>query len=323
MLRNLLLSLFILLTGFSEARISLNEAAPIKFPDSVSDIEFKKINDSVSLKLDIYYPANRKSQKGTIIYFHGGGWALGDKAPIRVGYRKGIIDGLLAENYTIISAQYRLISKDIHFPQPVEDSKDAIRWIRKNASQYQLNTDYIGVWGDSAGGQLAMLSAYSKDDDFEGDPELAGYSSKVNFVLNNYGPVEMNSLFRTDAGCFTIFLFKTFAKKIFDIRQRLIRGITGTDITEDPDKVKALFDLYSPINYIDSETVPTLTLQGKKDNTVPVKQAEMLHKKLDEYGIPNEVKIYPKANHGFSNLDVADEADAAARMLNFVRKYQP
>lgn len=323
MFKNIFFAFFFLLAHLSEAQLQSSENPSSPVIDSISNIEFKKINDSVALKLDIYYPAKRDIQKGVILYLHGGAWALGDKTPFRVGYRKAIIDTLLSQNFTIISAQYRLISKDLHFPKPVEDGKDALRWIHKNATQYGSNTHYIGIWGDSAGGQLAMLTAYSTDDDFPGDADLKKYSSKVNFVLNNYGPVEMNSIFRTDASPVTLFLFKTFAKKIFDIRQKLIRGITGVDVAKDRTKVRTLLSLYSPIRYIGHGTVPTLTLQGKKDNTVPVAQAEILHKKLDEFGIPNELKIYPNANHGFSNLDAAEEADAAARMLNFVLKYQP
>jgi len=155
-------------------------------PAIISDITYKTV-DQKKMKLDIYQPLSSQNKKvPVVVYIHGGGWASGDKSEIHNDYRKVLLHALLTEGYAVISIDYRLTNRNgIHFPAPVLDCKDAIRWVYKNADAYHFDTEKIGLWGTSAGAHLAMLMAYSTDTDFYGAAELKKYSSKVKYVLNN------------------------------------------------------------------------------------------------------------------------------------------
>jgi acetyl esterase/lipase len=58
----------------------------------------------------------------------------------------------------VITVDYRLSDK-AKFPAAINDAKAAIRFIKVNAAQYNLNSNKIALWGSSAGRNLAVLEA--------------------------------------------------------------------------------------------------------------------------------------------------------------------
>ena len=62
--------------------------------------------------------------------------------------------------FAMVSIDYRLSGEAV-FPAPIEDVKTAIRWIRSVADTFALDSDYVGLWGSSAGGHLAACAALS------------------------------------------------------------------------------------------------------------------------------------------------------------------
>ena len=73
---------------------------------------------------------------------HGGGFMMGDKAD---GAGLTGVDQLLADGYAVASINYRLSSEAI-YPAQIFDAKAAVRFLRANASQYNLNPDQFGAW---------------------------------------------------------------------------------------------------------------------------------------------------------------------------------
>jgi acetyl esterase/lipase len=63
---------------------------------------------------------------------------------------------LLLEGYAVASINYRLSSEAV-FPAQLEDCKAAVRWLRAHADEFGIDPNRIGVWGASAGGNLAAL----------------------------------------------------------------------------------------------------------------------------------------------------------------------
>mgnify|MGYP001109650208 CR=1 FL=1 len=105
-----------------------------------------------------------------IIFVHGGGWRSGDKNQY---------DGLQREaakrGYASASINYRLGSGGIYYQY--EDVMRAVLTIRANAQQYGVDPNRIAIWGDSAGGSLAMRVAASGD---SGLAAAVGWSAPVN-----------------------------------------------------------------------------------------------------------------------------------------------
>jgi acetyl esterase/lipase len=288
----------------------------------LSDISYKQV-EKEELKLDIYQPESAgTADHPVVIFIHGGGWATGDKSEIHSDYRASLLKALLEKGYAVVSIDYRLTDLEhIHFPAPVIDCKDAVRWVHKNAGLYHFDVNRIGLWGCSAGAHMAMLLAYSGDQDFYGLEELRGYSSKVNYVLNNYGPVDLNMLFKPNLGSFKLGLARIFLKRKYNLRQSSLTTFSGMDIANQKNEVISFTELYSPVKYIGPHIVPTFTIHGDNDQTVPLKQAKILDKVLGKYQIPHQLLVYPGQGHGLKTINENQISDLVKRMLLFISNY--
>ncbi|MDQ8143158.1 alpha/beta hydrolase [Chryseobacterium sp. CFS15] len=305
--------------GFSQKQKSqiLFQAASVS-----ENIAYKTDESGKKIQLDIYRPKNTDDKKiPVVVYVHGGAWVEGDKIITADNYVENTILKLLEKNYAVISINYRLVSENLHFPAPIQDTKDAIRWIRKNADQYHLDENNIGMWGVSAGAHLSLLSAYTQDNEFLGDPELSEYSAKVNYVVDNFGPTDMNTLLHTRAPKPMLFIVGLISQKIIDIRTNLAHGLTGYDIKTDRQKVIEVCKTISSLNYTQN-TVPTLILHGNKDKVAPLRHSKRLNRMLKKAGTEHSLIVVKKGNHGFKNTDKAYQDELNDEMIKFILSHE-
>lgn len=306
--------------GFSQNQIEKQTQKSILLPEKAKVYEniVYKSNNEKPVLLDIYTPKNSSFEKlPVLIYVHGGGWVTGDKTIHADSYIENTILKLVEKNYAVISIEYTLVSETVHFPLPIQDTKDSIRWVRKNAGKYNFDTNNIGIFGASAGSHLAMLAAYTNDNEFVGNPELSGYSAKVNYVVNNFGPTDMNKLLHTRAGKIPVFFINLFAKNIVELRSKIVLGISGYDIKKDRRKVVEYFKTISPVSYVNNG-VPTLILQGNKDKIVPMQQSKKLNKELEKENIASTLTIVEDGTHGFGTTDKAYLEKLSDEMVDFI-----
>ncbi|MCB9388321.1 MAG: alpha/beta hydrolase [Acidimicrobiia bacterium] len=96
-----------------------------------------------------------------MVYFHGGGWVVGDLETHDAACRH-----LAAEaQTTVVSVDYRLAPEHV-FPAAPHDAIAATRWVLAHAEQHDIDPERIGVGGDSAGGNLsAVVAQQLRDDD--------------------------------------------------------------------------------------------------------------------------------------------------------------
>ena len=117
------------------------------------------------------YTPNVLRQRGglapCLVFFHGGGWVIGDLDSHDVVCRKLAHEGELI----VISVDYRL-APEHKFPAAADDAITATKWVADNARQFGIDAAQLLVGGDSAGGNLAAVVALAARD---GDgPKLAG-----------------------------------------------------------------------------------------------------------------------------------------------------
>src|SRR5882757_5838935 len=118
----------------------------------------------------IYTPKTLRKNNGLapcLVFFHGGGWVIGDLDSHDVVCRKLAHEGELI----VISVDYRL-APEHRFPAAVDDAIAATKWVAENASQFGIDAAQLSVGGDSAGGNLAAVVALAARDG--NGPKLAG-----------------------------------------------------------------------------------------------------------------------------------------------------
>ncbi|PIE23625.1 MAG: carboxylesterase type B [Neptuniibacter caesariensis] len=123
--------------------------------------EIKDIDPNL-LSLDIYYSSLTKQKKPVVVYVHGGGWVIGDKA----NRLKNKIKLFKSLDYVFVSINYRLSPftydiknlKRVMYPTHNKDIADAIKWVFDNISQYGGDQNKIALLGHSAGAHLVALT---------------------------------------------------------------------------------------------------------------------------------------------------------------------
>jgi acetyl esterase len=117
------------------------------------------------IPIRIYMPEGR-GPFGALVYYHGGGWVLGNIAmtdlPCRMLAREA--------GYVVVSVDYRL-APEHKFPAPAEDCYAAVKWLADNAAAVNCDAARIAVGGSSAGGNLAAAVALMARD--RGAPKIA------------------------------------------------------------------------------------------------------------------------------------------------------
>ena len=137
--------------------------------------------------LDLYVPETQGEKPRLLVIIHGGGFIAGDsqtkQARLMLRYFRD-------RGYACATVNYRL-AQEAAFPAALLDCKAAIRFLRANAERYGYDAEKIVLFGESAGGYLASMCAFTTDEEF-GDLPFLGQtgenapSAMVDALLDYY-----------------------------------------------------------------------------------------------------------------------------------------
>ncbi len=213
------------------------------------------------------------------VFVQGSGWRKQDvycNLPRLADFAK--------RGYIVAVVEYRP-SEVAPFPAQVQDTKTAIRFLRKHADDYHILPDQVFLWGDSSGGHTALLAGLTAGEAAL-DTDLYGeYGCGVRAVVDYYGPTDiakMNDVLSTQNHCAA------------DSPEGLLIG--GLAVLEHPELTAPTV----PMNYIRRGTPipPVFILHGDKDRLVPFEQSVMLYDKLKEENKTAELYKLKGADHG-------------------------
>ena len=206
--------------------------------------------------LDVYRPKPSAKAPPILLFIHGGGWSGGDKHDYEIYCNR------FAEwGYVVASMMYRLAPEN-KYPACIQDTNAAIRFLRANAARFGGDPDRIAVIGGSAGGYLSMMAGYASEvAEFQGDGGNTGVSSRVQAVVDLYGPTDLTvPEAQNNQTCIRFF---------------------GKPYAEMPEAYKQ----GSPLTHLDKTDPPTLIIQGTLDDIVKPSQSDALAEKLKSLGM--------------------------------------
>ncbi|MCP3818485.1 alpha/beta hydrolase [Streptomyces sp. A3M-1-3] len=271
--------------------------------------------------LDVHVPAGG-GPFPVVVWIHGGGWLEGDRRYPPPTIPVDLLHGsVLRSGLALVCVDYRH-SLEAPFPAQLHDVKAAIRYLRRYADTFGIDTDRIGVWGESAGGHLAALAGLVRPDGpdgvaLEGIEGVVEEDSAVQAVVDWYGVSEVASLHAqpfpppSPSGM----LPPPPSGMEFPNPYTALLGGTAE---EHP----ALAAVASPVTYAGGETPPPfLLVHGTQDGLVPYSQSEVLAEALKSAGGDVTLQPVDGADHIFLGVAdvtpiVTDSAAFLARQLS-------
>jgi acetyl esterase/lipase len=220
--------------------------------------------DGQSLVADLYLPKG-KGPFPSVIYLHGGGWRNGNRSQL---HRQA---ELMAEHgFMGMAFEYRLAPAH-PYPAALEDARTAVRWLRRHAGEYNVNSDHIAAVGSSAGGHLAAMLG-------------------VNSVTAS-GRHRNDD----DASVQAVVAFNG----IFDLEAMPPSTMMSDLIGANCAAATSQYREASPIDHVHPGLPPFLILQGTADTTAPFAQADAFVKPLQQDGDTVQLFAAEGAPHTF------------------------
>lgn len=224
---------------------------------------YKTVGD-VDLKLWSFQPADWKpsDSRPAIVFFFGGGWNSGSPGQFQPHAEYLADRGMVAfvADYRV-ALRHGTLAKDC-----VADAREAMRFIRGNATTLGVDAGRVGAGGGSAGGHIAAcLGVISADP--ESKPELLALFNPACVLASFEGQI----YFKEDRSA--------------EMKERM--GV-------EPEAL-------SPVHHVTTDAPPCIIFHGTADDTVPYATAELFASEMKEAGVKCVLHAYEGEGHGFFN----------------------
>lgn len=262
--------------------------------------------DGTPLKADLYLPsqtsasATSEGKVPVVVRVHGGGFTAGDKAP--TPYNRFLAD----HGYAVLDVQYRLANPQQHTWQTeVGDVGCALTWLNtKGADNYPLDLSRVGIFGDSAGGNLAINAAYmSNNGTLQPTCGNASDLPHIKAVTALYPVVNMVVAQQQSAIGYTV-------------GQSYIGGT--------PAQYPERYEFTAPMTHVSKQAPPTLIIQGGRDHLVLPGPVQEFATQIAAKGIVTRYIELPFLDHqagdGLSTITVGTLAQQQF-LLNWMDQY--
>lgn len=219
-----------------------------------------------------YHPAPRP----LIVFVQGSSWRVG-----KMGEQIPQLVQFVKAGYVVATVQHRNTLDGYPFPAFLEDVKTAIRYLRRRAVKFAIDSDRVAIWGTSSGANAAMLVGLTGD-----DPRYAGHlyrteSDRVNAVVSCFAPMDVLDTFDYTAAVPGSELLKFC--------------LLGMDRKKWPEIAKEM----SPLDQVKpgQDYPPFLLFHGDDDKVVPYQQMVKMYDKLEADGYDVAAYRVKGANH--------------------------
>ena len=257
MLNALAIFLPVVLVGSTEVEVEMREK-----------IVYSKVGDR-ELLLDAFVP-KREGDLPAVLVVHGGAWRSGNRQQLRT-YAKE----LAKRGIVCFAIDYRL-APEHKFPAQIEDCREAVKWIRANATEFKVDTERLGAIGYSAGGHLVCLLATTGEKPKE---ENGNVDTRIKAAAAGGAPTDFRS---------------------FPDNGKWAEYWMGGDLKTCPD----LFRDASATAFVDKEDAPVFFFNGTVDKVVPIAWSQSCYDALKSIGVKTEMHTIEGAGHMEAARDV-------------------
>jgi acetyl esterase/lipase len=248
------------------------------------------------LTLDLYVPQGASGPVPIIVYYHGGGWVVGDRHSQSLRLLPYLEQGFAVANVT-----YRLASTALA-PAAVVDAVCALRWVSANAADLGLDSDRIVVTGTSAGGHLALMAGMLPWD----SPFASECQTLAEAVAGTFAPARAAAI----VNWFGV-------SDVADLLVEPHRRVYAEQWVGAVPNREEVARLVSPLEYMRGALPPLLTIHGDADAVVPYEHAVQITQAFRGVGAAAELITVAGGHGGFS---VEQEVDAYARIWTFLEE---
>lgn len=232
-----------------------------------------RISNVQTPTIEVYLPNKQIATGKAVLIFPGGGYGILAYDWEGTDFAKW----LNSQGIAGIVVKYRLpISKSLTNPKevPLLDAQRALRLVRHQAEEWNIDPNQIGIMGFSAGGHLASTLSTQFDHSIDREmDEIDQLSARPDFSILVYPVITFNDRF-THGGS--------------------KRNLLGEN--PDPDLVTR----FSNELNVDENTPPTFLIHAQDDQAVPLENSTLYYQALHASGVEASLHIYPKGGHGFA-----------------------
>ncbi|MBR4833818.1 MAG: alpha/beta hydrolase [Thermoguttaceae bacterium] len=259
-------------------------------------------------KIDLYFPKEiaPERSRGAVLFIHGGAWNAGNRQDM-AGFARRTAKG----GYVAASLGYMLAgdkTKDVYSMNAVMDEIDAaLKTLKEEATKRGAPLEKVALSGDSAGGHIATLYAYSRG---------KNAPLPVVFVAPRVGPSDFHLETWPNLDPETV-------AGIVSIMTRKLTSVE--DLKAKTPETEAAIASISPAAFAENGgAIPTLAAFGGEDNLVPTPHRERLVAALEKSGVKFDVVDFPNSGHMLASDPEATERrrelffEYADRYLNVV-----
>ncbi|MBE7178260.1 MAG: alpha/beta hydrolase [Mucilaginibacter polytrichastri] len=240
--------------------------------------------------LTLFLPPKTAKPVPAVVICPGGGYA------ILAFDHEGIQEAkaFQAKGIAAVILKYRLPDDSIMLDKsigPLQDAQQAIRMVRMNAKEWNIDPQKVGIMGFSAGGHLASTAATHFDKTYIENKEKI--SLRPDFQVLLYPVISFTDTALTHKGS----------------RENLL----GKNSSPDQQK------LFSNELQITAQSPPAFLVHAADDTVVPVGNSLRYFEQLNNRGIPSGMYVYPKGGHGFGMKNATSRVDWFALMLDWMK----
>ncbi len=251
--------------------------------------------------LDLFHIPGATNPTPVVVWVHGGGWNSGDE-----NFPRAL--ALTNHNVAVAAISYRYTTNqfapsypaNIPHPAQIQDVKSALRWLRANAAQFNLDPARIGIWGQSAGGHLAALAGTTGHTNLFDTGENLGQSSRVLAVVDMSGPTDISLVGTSQPG-------------------DAVSLLLGGQVQNNPPTLTTV----NPINFVRGDAPPFRLVHGESDTTVGIAASALLHTALTNAGASSTFIRLAGTGHTIPSSQDAPAAQWLADQLNSIGAANP